>query len=106
MSNSLCKDARLDISLDEEHGVEWITLTLTISYLDQGAEWQKQAVHKQEVGDNSTNRAYHRREAMVIGMRQLVNKAIEQQLISLSPGAWKISVGGKASSLSASDWGF
>jgi hypothetical protein len=98
MSNSLCKDVRLDISLDEENGVEWIILTLTIGH--------QQAVHEQEVGDNSTNRAYHRKEAMVIGMRQLVNKAIEQQLISLSPGAWKISVGGKASSLSASDWGF
>jgi len=65
--------------------------------------------HRQEVGTNTINRAFHRREAIVIGMRQLVAKAIDQNLISVSLGASRISNTGTASdksTMSSTDWGF
>ena len=39
-----------------------------------------------DVGDNTTNRRYHLREAMVIAMRRLISQAVDAGLISDYPG--------------------
>lgn len=61
---------------DQGEPTEWIEIR--IQDLFQGVE------HRQEVGEG-TPRTYRRKEALVIAMRQLIDKALQTGLISVSP---------------------
>lgn len=91
----------MDISLEMGGDVEWVELSLT------GA-LGKTIEHRQEVGQGTTKRPYHRKEAIVLGMRQLVNKAVTAGLICVSPSESTTSNTSKPineSGMSLTDWG-
>jgi hypothetical protein len=93
----------LNLSISVEEDPEYIVLSLA------SASSHGSVIHRQEVGSNTTNRAYHRKEALVIGVRHLMSKAVDQNLISVSLGAWKISNTGTSSpesTMSSTEWGF
>ena len=97
----LAQDLNLSISLEGDPECVVLYLGNTSSH---GI-----VAHRQEVGTNTTNRAHHRKEAIVIGMRQLVSKAIEQNLIPVYLGISKTSSTGTVSdksTMSSTDWGF
>jgi hypothetical protein len=99
--NWLAKDLGLSIALEGDP-------ECLILYLSNPSS-HGMVTHQHEVGTNTENRAYHRKEALVIAMRQLVSKAVEQNLISVCPGASKtssIGSGSGRSTMSSTDWGF
>jgi hypothetical protein len=100
----LAKGLILNISM-EEGDPECVVLSLT-NTVSHGT-----IVHRHEVGTGTLDRIYHRREAIVIGMRQLVAKAIDQKLISITSHGESMmlntaTTGLDKSTISSTDWGF
>lgn len=83
MSNSeklLCKNLSLSIWL--EAAPEWELIKIRL--VDKLA--MKKVEVTAEPGMNTPNRAYHRKEAITIAMRRLVDQAVTDGLISVSLG--------------------
>ena len=85
--SSLARNLRLTIEKEESLGPnQGEQLKITLS--DPLAMREVQICY--EIGSGTPNRTYHTREALVIAMRRLVSKAIEEKMIrtSGSPGVW------------------
>jgi hypothetical protein len=81
MATHLCKRLRLSIELrdapqNEEEIVVRLTNDLTLAEIELCYP----------VGSNTQNKKYHRKEAMVIAMRRVIDQAVEEGLISVSRG--------------------
>lgn len=74
---NLCKYLRLSIDLVQKDEQQLIKLKLEDPIQMEDIEV------RQTIATNTTNRPYHRREAMVIGMRRLVTAAIDKSLIKV-----------------------
>lgn len=100
----LAPQLNLELELDQRGDTEWIKFTLTSP--------RNTCVIKrwQQVSTNTLNRPYHRREALVIGLRQLVGAALSEGLISVSLGGSTptspTSTVPNESTMSETDWGF
>lgn len=80
MATTLCKKLKLSIEVNDAEGGEQIQVTLTN---DMTLE---ELVICYPVGTNTTQKRYHRREAMVIAMRRLISQAVEDGMILDSRG--------------------
>jgi hypothetical protein len=89
----LCANGRLEISLEQGQDSEWVTLSLSSNTAS--------VLIRCEVDQTTANRSYHRKEAIVIGLRRLVSDAVDQGLISLAGGVW----GATEPALSRFEWG-
>jgi hypothetical protein len=78
MSDYLCRNVKLTIELKEEGRQIRFTLRDDLS-LREVELWT-------ELGDNTLDRRYHIREAIIIAMRRVIAKAIESHLILDYPG--------------------
>lgn len=84
MATVLCKNLRLSVEVEDTKDGEQLVLTLA-----NDLKLQEVAICY-PIGNGTTNRRYHRREAMVIAMRQLIGKALEEALILDSRGVSSI----------------
>jgi hypothetical protein len=78
MNAYLCRNLRLSIERLNE------TSQIRVSLSDNVSLQEVQLCY--DVGDNTLNRRYHLREAMVITMRRLISQAVDAGLISDYPG--------------------
>jgi hypothetical protein len=78
MSDYLCRQLKLTIQLKEDGHKIGFALRDDLS-LREVELWA-------EVGDNTLDRRYHIREAIIIAMRRVIAKAIESHLILDYPG--------------------
>jgi hypothetical protein len=79
---TLCRNLRLSIELEDVPGGvgEQVVATLENGLL------MKEVQTCYPVNATTPNRLYHRKEAMVIAMRRLVDLAVTENLISISRG--------------------
>ena len=78
MSDYLCRNLKLSIELKKEGRQIRFALRDDLS-LQEVELWA-------ELGDNTLDKRYHIREAIIIAMRRVIAKAIESRLISDYPG--------------------
>ena len=79
---TLCRNLRLSIELEDIPGTnsEQVVVTLENGLL------MKEVQTCYPVNNVTLNRLYHRKEAMVIAVRRLIDLAVKEDLISISRG--------------------
>lgn len=78
MSDFLCRNLKLTIQLQKDGRQIRLVLRDDLSF--------REVEICAELGDNTLDRRYHTREAIIIAMRRVIAKAIESRLISDYPG--------------------
>lgn len=78
MSDFLCRNLKLTIQLQKDGRQIRLVLRDDLSF--------REVEICAELGDNTLDRRYHIREAIIIAMRRVIAKAIESRLISDYPG--------------------